>query len=954
MRSYRERVLDASSNDYNAAKTDLTLLLDCLKFQMKSPDLQKQALLTIHSVCQNREENVDLFREMGGVEFVFSLTKSSIHSVVKETSLFTLAALAETSVYCKNSLCRKEIFSDLADWLVKEDSSLIQKRVAVYLLSVLVSNNKSGQTLAQTTNCMDVLLDLFRSTSPLSKDATLGPANNTQTYQLWISVSSALSGCVNNPQNEEAQRICVAAFPLVKTWLEQITLFRSEVVQPICSFIAMTVSNNSFVQENFFASGGLETLILTLVRLASDAEKSPLSCHLAVIMTKTLSACISDNSTLATGLFQHGVVSALLSLLSSPNLDPQDRLSVVLTLGHCTEVSEENQSQLVALGGLSIIITLLTESQSEDLRRASAFILQTCKKATMSLATLDHSAKQSEDGAVDLRTNLAWRSARDLLHRINQLEKREAEGVKDKEAEGSPVQAEELIHAGRMSSREKTAGGEAYKDVAGGSYAELDRCEEHCREDTLRKSDPERRSSENTRAGRNWMEEIQHRGRSPQSLSRIWRQVFEDKNETEESAVTSRVKEERGAVIPSKQKEKSNTGHVTERQIKASVGVKAEDDPHCEPQTLGRALRRAGDSSESKSGGCSGALVKSTKEHYQYVGGDTSSAPVAHTEIGVPGQAPLGGDVTCSMCRGTGRVSSSHIKPREGAREPHVDSQLFKHPPPVKQKSSGEKRRIDDDDALSLCSELIDSEISNMKSALEFLTPPHNRCSGCMLHFGEVTSRSFWFSQSYCHQRCDMHKVLQEATDAFRARRQDMLFSKKAQSSVEHIDTCSEGAAEARPKRSLDYWREVSLMPIRKDGEPPRSSPGKWQRKNYNDIQLTPLRRGAQMRAAFHDGKSVTAERPHLPEAVGRTDENGGRALDDQPEPEPKPELGKSNRRERKNFTQEEVYYLLHGVKRFGASWNSILWSYPFQHGRTNVDLARKYRQLMLMLGGRK
>lgn len=37
-----------------ATRTDLRLLLECLKFQMKCPDLQKQALLTIHSICEKR------------------------------------------------------------------------------------------------------------------------------------------------------------------------------------------------------------------------------------------------------------------------------------------------------------------------------------------------------------------------------------------------------------------------------------------------------------------------------------------------------------------------------------------------------------------------------------------------------------------------------------------------------------------------------------------------------------------------------------------------------------------------------------------------------------------------------------------------------------------------------------------------------------------------------------
>lgn len=272
------------------------MLLQCLKFQMKCPDLQKQALLTIYSICEKREDNVDLLREMGGVAFIYNLSKSNIvHSDVKETSLFTLCTLAEASVYCKNSLCRKEIFSDLAGWLMSEDVPLTFKRVSVYLVSVLVANNKSGQTLAQTTGCLDILLALFRTTFPLSSEVTWKAANATQIYQLWASVSSALCGCVNNPQNEEGQRICVTAFPKIKSWLQQIALPRTEIFQPICSFIAMTVANNPCVQEHFSASGGLETLTLTLVRLASAAEKSLLSCQLSVTISKTLSACITDN-----------------------------------------------------------------------------------------------------------------------------------------------------------------------------------------------------------------------------------------------------------------------------------------------------------------------------------------------------------------------------------------------------------------------------------------------------------------------------------------------------------------------------------------------------------------------------------------------------------------------------------------------------------------------------------
>lgn len=37
---------------FSATKTDLRLLLECLKYQMKWPGSQKQALLTIISICK--------------------------------------------------------------------------------------------------------------------------------------------------------------------------------------------------------------------------------------------------------------------------------------------------------------------------------------------------------------------------------------------------------------------------------------------------------------------------------------------------------------------------------------------------------------------------------------------------------------------------------------------------------------------------------------------------------------------------------------------------------------------------------------------------------------------------------------------------------------------------------------------------------------------------------------
>ncbi|KAK7891475.1 hypothetical protein WMY93_023438 [Mugilogobius chulae] len=434
----------ADGSSRNTIRTDLNLLLECLKFQMKCPDLQKQALLTIHSICEKREHNVELLRDMGGVAFLLNLSKSSIvQSDVKETALFTLGTLAEANVYCKNSLCRKEMFTDLADWLVAEEAPLTKKRVIVYFLSVLVSNNKLGQTLAQNTGCLDILLNLFRDTFPLSAEDTFKTAKSTQLLQFWSSVSSALCGCVNNPQNEEGQRSCGAVFTTVKNWIQQISLPQIEIFQPICSFVAMTVANNSHVQESFAASGGLENLTLALIRFCLGSETSLLSCQLAVSTSKTLSACISDNPALVKDLAKYGLISHLFSLLINPKLESEERLSVLLTMSHCTEASEEHQKQLMQIGSLPVLITLLAEDVSEEVRKAATFILQTCKQATNTLGCPDTKMRKNEKNIPESNINSYQKSAEDLLQRINHLEKKQAEAEQELAQESSnPPQAE--------------------------------------------------------------------------------------------------------------------------------------------------------------------------------------------------------------------------------------------------------------------------------------------------------------------------------------------------------------------------------------------------------------------------------------------------------------------------------------------------------------------------------
>ncbi|XP_070940800.1 telomere repeats-binding bouquet formation protein 1 isoform X5 [Macaca nemestrina] len=365
-------------------KTDLNLLLECLKYQMDNAFSQKEALVTIHSICQQNSNASVYFREIGGLMFVKNLAKSSEHSMVKEAALYTLGAIAE--------------------------------------------KNGTGQTLVRETGCITVLSRLFRTV--ISKyELDLSDKNVFQSYQLWSSVCSTLCVCVNNPQNDENQMFCCSLFPHANEWLKN--FMKPEIIRPICSFIGLTLANNTYVQKYFVSVGGLDVLSQVLVQLESDSHETLSSAKLAVVVTKTVDACIADNPTFGIVLSKYHIVSKLLALLLHESLDSGEKFSIMLTLGHCTEDCEENQYDLFKNNGLPLMIQALTESQNEELNKAATFVLHNCKKITEKLSLslgeypFDENETQQLKDINGKEKNLEehWRKAKEILHRIEQLER---------------------------------------------------------------------------------------------------------------------------------------------------------------------------------------------------------------------------------------------------------------------------------------------------------------------------------------------------------------------------------------------------------------------------------------------------------------------------------------------------------------------------------------------------
>nr|XP_051702832.1 telomere repeats-binding bouquet formation protein 1 isoform X2 [Oryctolagus cuniculus] len=371
-------------------KTDLNLLLECIKHQMDNPVSQKEALVSIHSICQQNSNAGVYFREIGGLVFVKNLAKSSEHSTVKAAALYTLGAIAEKNVYCQQTLCTSELFEDLTWFLSNNDSSTNLKRMSVYVILVLVSNNRPGQTLVRETDCITVLSQLFKKI--LSKyELDLSDENIFQNYQLWASVCSTLCVCVNNPQNDENQRFCCSLFSHANDWL--INCMKPEIIRPICAFIGLTLANNTYVQKYFVSVGGLDVLSQVLVRLESDSHETASCANLAVVVTKTLDACIADNPTFGIVLSKYHIVSKLLALLLHESLDSEEKCSIILTLGYCTEDCAEKLS--LSLGDYSF-----DESEAEQLKNT------------------DVKEKNIEP---------YWKRAKEILQKLEHLEKRNNE-----------------------------------------------------------------------------------------------------------------------------------------------------------------------------------------------------------------------------------------------------------------------------------------------------------------------------------------------------------------------------------------------------------------------------------------------------------------------------------------------------------------------------------------------
>ncbi|XP_078066574.1 telomere repeats-binding bouquet formation protein 1 [Mustelus asterias] len=824
-------------------KTDLNLLLECLKYQMDSPVTQKQALITIHSICQQNSEASDYFREIGGLQFVNGLIKLSDAPILREAALFTLGALAESSVYCQQSLCTAELLSDVALSLAQKDASLILKRMNVYVILVLVSQNKFGQALMRTTGCIDVLLNLFRTSFPISDKQSIHE-NIGQCYELWSSIGSTLCACVNNPQNEENQRLCTAAFPFAKDCLQK--CIKQEVIRPICAFIGLAVANNSYAQDHFCKVGGLDALAQVLVRLVDESIRHHSRTKLAVAVIKTLDSCISENPPAASCLSEYLIVPKLLALLIQNGLDISSKLGIILAIGHCTDGCEAHQYQLLQSNGLPLMIQIVAEAQDEEQRKAATFVLQSCQPITEKLSnSLVEDVQPRRDtfttsdipNQKDNSLNNFWKFAEQFLNRIKALEKQ-------------------------------------------------------------------------------------------QEQEKVRRQIFVEDGFPQEANRKISNAQQFGNV--DKWSSDAKTRDMKSQQYDLSIDPAGSNGPSASSDIKNR------------------DRVPETDQQY--------GAKFWSVQCGKPFNQP----VTVPVAE-LPRPSTSRKEQKSSNEQDFTNSHdSFKRPAPIIRKRSKQNYI----DPLILCSDLIDNEItiSLTNPAPSFTAGQDFRCSGCSTTSTSLNSRNFCKILQLCPNKCDRHKVIQECEDRYKKELKKLLTCY----STVHDKKILLTPIEKTASRVTNFYRQHTDFLT----GPKPSTKDVHEKK----ILLTPVQKPVSLMTNFHrqqtdfipwskpstkDGhrenqKHLADERKDLctPQACNQsTFRDHIYSFDDNKHSDickyaSRTKQKTKRRRRRKNFTEKEVSYLVEGVKKMGYHWNSILWSYPFQKGRTNVDLAHKYRML--------
>ncbi|CAH3014912.1 unnamed protein product, partial [Porites evermanni] len=366
---------------------DVKLLQEALRYQEDDPSQQQQALRALADILSQNRRAQDYFCFSSGLEYLLSLCKATKSPAVCGATLYTLAMATEGNDISQRAMTKNHVFHLLRSNLQAKDRAIVT--TSAFLLLTICADNCQGQNLARETKCLHSLCDIFRSCLPVHKFPSSSHKSekwfndiDEDWAKLWNSVVVALHSLLQNPQNAQNQRLCCRLLPMMVNTLHLATTQRN-VILPTVTLIGAIVCENAESQSKVRLVGGLRALINVFKRFVSLEQPDNQDFCIMEHVVNTIASSIAGHGMCQESAADLGLVSLLLQCLHITQLSPdvnaalakQLRTKCVLALSICVDQSERNQQQLRQMGGVDLLVELLTLEESEEFRRVAIFVL---------------------------------------------------------------------------------------------------------------------------------------------------------------------------------------------------------------------------------------------------------------------------------------------------------------------------------------------------------------------------------------------------------------------------------------------------------------------------------------------------------------------------------------------------------------------------------------------------
>ncbi|GFX48934.1 telomere repeats-binding bouquet formation protein 1 [Trichonephila clavipes] len=214
--------------NYEALKMDFQNLMSCIHCHEDSErnEVVLETLKTIVDICSHESCGRDAFREEGGLDFLVEFLFMTDNTTFLEHTLKTLAYVIDENVHSQMFTSKRSIFEIIQTILKKPTFPQEVWKNALLLISTILYNNSTAQSLALEIGLIQDLLNMYENCvqAVLLRSSIIVSPSNGFTVDLWLRTNSALCFAVNNPQNERVILVAVADDSIFSLFLRMVLI----------------------------------------------------------------------------------------------------------------------------------------------------------------------------------------------------------------------------------------------------------------------------------------------------------------------------------------------------------------------------------------------------------------------------------------------------------------------------------------------------------------------------------------------------------------------------------------------------------------------------------------------------------------------------------------------------------------------------------------------------------